>query len=221
VSTTFPTDYSFGPRLRRERERRRITIASIAANTKISASLLEGLERDDVSRWPSGIFRRSFIRAYAAAIGLDPEATTREFLSRFPDPFSPPAAAPVGQGATSARPPAETALRLTMAEQHTFFLGGKLLRTPWPRLVATVWDLGVVGAIGLSLFVALNTFWMPLGIAMLCYYAGGILVLGNTPGVCLFAPTPKADPPTQPVPSVEPTEVVIPAPPLRQLRAVK
>jgi len=23
---------------------------------------------------------------------------------------------------------------------------------------------------------------------MLCYYAGGIVLLGNTPGVCLFAP---------------------------------
>ena len=37
-------------------------------------------------KWPPGIFRRSFIRAYAKAIGVDVEATTREFLQRFPDP---------------------------------------------------------------------------------------------------------------------------------------
>jgi len=56
-------DDSFCGRLRRERERRQIALASIAANTKISAGLFEGLERGDVSRWPGGIYRRSFIRA--------------------------------------------------------------------------------------------------------------------------------------------------------------
>ena len=47
---------SFGARLRRERERRHITLTQIAASTKINASLFEALERDDVSRWPNGIF---------------------------------------------------------------------------------------------------------------------------------------------------------------------
>lgn len=83
---------TFGPRLRQERERRQISLASIAASTKISKSLLEGLERDDVSRWPSGIFRRSFVRAYAEAIGLDADETVREFGERFPDPADPPPA---------------------------------------------------------------------------------------------------------------------------------
>ena len=75
----------FGPRLRMERERRRITLDSIAANTKIGVGLLKDLEQDNVSRWPSGIYRRSFIKAYAQAIGLDPEDVAREFLERFPD----------------------------------------------------------------------------------------------------------------------------------------
>lgn len=85
----------FGVRLRRERERRHILLSSISANTKISVALFEGLERDDVSRWPSGIFRRAFIRSYATAIGLDAETITREFLERYPDPeeMPPPAAA--------------------------------------------------------------------------------------------------------------------------------
>ena len=79
------TDESFGARLRRERERRQIPLSSIAANTKISLGLLQALERDDLSRWPSGIFRRAFIRAYAEAAGLDPVAITHEFLERYPD----------------------------------------------------------------------------------------------------------------------------------------
>jgi transcriptional regulator with XRE-family HTH domain len=77
---------SFGARLREQRERQQVTLAAIAEQTKIRLPLLEGLERDDVSHWPGGIFRRSYLRAYAAAIGLDPDETTREFLELFPDP---------------------------------------------------------------------------------------------------------------------------------------
>ncbi len=78
---------SFGGRLRYERERRQIALKSIAESTKIGITLLEGLERDDVSRWPSGIFRKSFVRSYAVAVGLDPERVLREFVERHPDPL--------------------------------------------------------------------------------------------------------------------------------------
>jgi len=78
---------SLGSRLRYERERRQISLKSIAESTKIGMTLLEGLERDDVSRWPSGIFRKSFIRSYAEAIGLRPDSVVREFVERYPDPL--------------------------------------------------------------------------------------------------------------------------------------
>ena len=77
---------SFGARLRQQRERQQTTLATIAEQTKIKLSLLEALERDDVSRWPSGIFRRAFVRAYAHAIGLEPDVVVREFLELHPDP---------------------------------------------------------------------------------------------------------------------------------------
>jgi cytoskeletal protein RodZ len=92
--TTMEPASTFGPRLRQERERRQISLTSIAENTKISRSLLEALERDDVSRWPTGIFRRSFVRAYASAIGLDADEIVKEFAERFPDPSAPPIAPP-------------------------------------------------------------------------------------------------------------------------------
>lgn len=76
---------SFGARMREERERRQVALSTIAEQTKIKVSLLEAMERDDVSHWPSGIFRRAFIRAYAHAIGLEPDAVLREFLERYPD----------------------------------------------------------------------------------------------------------------------------------------
>ncbi len=101
---------SFGARLRQRREREDITLLTIAEQTKIKQSLLEALERDDVSHWPSGIFRRAFIRAYAHAIGLDPDVVVREFLEVYPDPVEvvapDAAAAPGADGArTSAGPP--------------------------------------------------------------------------------------------------------------------
>ncbi len=77
---------SFGSRLRQRREEQAIALLTIAEETKIKRALLEGLERDDVSQWPSGIFRRAFIRAYAHAIGLSPDAVVREFLEIHPDP---------------------------------------------------------------------------------------------------------------------------------------
>jgi transcriptional regulator with XRE-family HTH domain len=78
---------SFGARLRDRREQQQVALSTIAEQTKIKVSLLEALERDDVSHWPSGIFRRAFIRAYAHAIGLEPDVIVREFLERYPDPI--------------------------------------------------------------------------------------------------------------------------------------
>jgi transcriptional regulator with XRE-family HTH domain len=171
---------SLGRRLRRERERRQIALASIAVNSKISVSLFEDLERDDVSRWPSGIFRRSFIRAYAEAVGLDPDATTREFVERFPDPHDP---APVA----AAPPPPKSALRLTLADTSTSFAGGRILASLRGRWAAIACDASVIATIGLAMYAALGTLWMPLCVALIGYYAGGILLLGNTPGVCFVA----------------------------------
>jgi transcriptional regulator with XRE-family HTH domain len=196
---------SFGARLRRERERRQVSIADIAARTKIKGSLFEGLERDDVSRWPSGIFRRSFMRAYAGAIGLDAEATVREFLEQFPDPAAPaqvdghaasapglasPKAALFAAAAERIAAPAagSTSLRLTLVETGLPFTGGRFLADAKRRWAAAVWDLGSLVAVAVSIFVLMDSFWMPLGVTALCYYVGGILFLGNSPGVCLFAP---------------------------------
>jgi cytoskeletal protein RodZ len=77
---------SFGARLRQRREERQIDLIAISEGTKIKLPLLEALERDDVSHWPSGIFRRAYIRAYAQMIGLDPDVVLREFLEVHADP---------------------------------------------------------------------------------------------------------------------------------------
>ncbi len=80
---------SLGARLRQHREKRDVSLQAIAERTKIKMSLLEGLERDDISRWPAGIFRRAYVRDYAQAIGLDPDVVVRDFLERYPEPVEP------------------------------------------------------------------------------------------------------------------------------------
>ena len=80
---------SFGPRLRAERERKNLPLQAIAEETKIKISLLEGLEQDDLTFWPQGLFRRAYVRSYARAIGLDAEYTLREFLETYPEPVEP------------------------------------------------------------------------------------------------------------------------------------
>jgi hypothetical protein len=183
----------FGPRLREERERRKISLDSIAASTKVSVALFEGLERDDVSRWPGGIFRRSFVKAYASAIGLDPEATLREFLERFPDPETPPAIAePAVAPAEPKREPAPhkpsaSTVRVKVADTTWAFSGGRMLSALQGRWAAVSVDAAVIVVIGALLFLFIGAFWMPLAIFTFCYYWGSILIVGNTPGVCLAA----------------------------------
>ena len=78
-------DLTFGARLRQQREERQVTLTTIAARTKIKASLLEALESDDVSMWPKGLFGRAYLRDYATVIGLDPETVVSEFLALHPE----------------------------------------------------------------------------------------------------------------------------------------
>src|SRR5256885_828332 len=83
-----PADRSvgdFGGKLRDARESRGISLRQIANATKISVAALEALERNDISRLPGGIFSRAFVRSYAMEVGLDPEATIREFIAQFPN----------------------------------------------------------------------------------------------------------------------------------------
>jgi len=77
--------HTFGSRLRAERERRGISLDSIAERTKIKKSFLDSLERGDFSKWPAGtVFRRAYVRDYAAAIGLSPESVVVDFIRLFP-----------------------------------------------------------------------------------------------------------------------------------------
>lgn len=80
----------FGSMLKAAREKRGVSLRHLADTTKISVAALEGLERNDISRLPGGIYSRSFVRSYALQVGLDPDRTIEQFLEQFPDAAAAP-----------------------------------------------------------------------------------------------------------------------------------
>ena len=71
---------SFGEKLKREREKRSITLEQISLSTKISTRMLRALEEDRFNQLPGGIFNKGFVRAYASHLGLDEDQTVAEYL---------------------------------------------------------------------------------------------------------------------------------------------
>jgi hypothetical protein len=184
-------EQTFGPRLRSERERRGISIQAIAASTKVGSDLWEGLERNDFSRWPAGIFARAFVRDYARVVGLDPEETVDEFCRLFPvgdrradrlikgqaeiighDPegLDQPALLPAGvdrRVADSSTPP--DYLRLA------------------PRAVTAVVDAAAVLVLGATSALLFDTpFWGSVGVIAILYH-GTSTFAGASPGALASA----------------------------------
>jgi transcriptional regulator with XRE-family HTH domain len=153
-------------RLKASRERRGISLEAIAEKTKVSASLFAALERNDVSRWPTGIYRRAFFREYINAVGVPVEPSLSEFLQLFPDDYE--------QRAQAVAPVSSGPLRLTLAG------------TPWRvslvQIVAAVVDIGLVAAIASVVAwlipVGLGTV---TGVVALIYYALATAFLTRSP----------------------------------------
>ena len=71
---------SFGEKLRKEREQRKITLDDISSTTKISTRMLRALEDEHFDELPGGVFNKGFVRAYARHIGLDEEQAITDYL---------------------------------------------------------------------------------------------------------------------------------------------
>ena len=61
---------TLGQRLKSEREKRKLTIEKLAAETRIHSRHFEAIEEDRTADLPSGFFYRSFVRQYARILGL-------------------------------------------------------------------------------------------------------------------------------------------------------
>jgi hypothetical protein len=75
---------AFGPNLRRARVQAGVSLQTIVDATNVSQALWDGLESNDLSKWPNGVFARAFVKEYAKLVGLDADATVDEFCRCFP-----------------------------------------------------------------------------------------------------------------------------------------
>jgi cytoskeleton protein RodZ len=71
---------AFGRELQLEREKREISLESIAEGTKVPEKHLVALEEENFEQLPGGVFSRGIVRSYCRYVGLNED----EWLQRFP-----------------------------------------------------------------------------------------------------------------------------------------
>ena len=181
----------FGPNLRAARIRRGLTIAKLTQATKVGADLWEGLERNDLSRWPTGLYARAYVKTYAIEVGLDPEATVDEFCRSFPagdrraGRVVREQAALVGHDSRWEDDIAhlESDRRAAPAAGHR----AAAMFTRRGRLVAAIGDGAAVVLVATVSSALLGTRWAPAGAACaFLYHGGALLALGCTPAAWLI-----------------------------------
>jgi transcriptional regulator with XRE-family HTH domain len=188
------TSDDFGPQLRAEREARNISLDQLAMRTKVSLELWQGLERNDFSRWPSGVFARAFVRDYAQVVGLDPDAVVNDFCRLFP----------IGdrRGARIVRAKAEMIGHAVQPEPVEFLPAGRERRQARPvpgvstampsvyrpRILAAGIDLVCVASLVLVASALVDAGVLALtGLLGPAYYAASTIARGSTPGMRMVA----------------------------------
>jgi transcriptional regulator with XRE-family HTH domain len=152
-----PDAYRFGRGLKDQREGRGVTLEAIAARTKINRPLLAALERGDLSAWPGGIFRRAFVREYAAAIGAAPGPILAELARLFPEP---------GSTVAAEAPQPASELRLTLARDGRTTTIGAL-----NRVAIALVEVGLIVAASLAIASAGGSdAWRICATVALIYY---------------------------------------------------
>ena len=184
---------SFGLRLRAARERRGVTLESLAETTKVPVPVWEALERNDLASWPSGLFARAYVREYARIVGVDPDEVVEEFCRYFPNgdrrrgelirahaevvdirsQYRDEQLPPEGERRASRRG--------TVAAFPHFAAS-----QAGQRVLGAIADIVAVSSTGLMISQIFHVgFLATLGIVSVAYYSVGVAVLGRSPGFAL------------------------------------
>ena len=75
--------------LLRARLRRGLSLADIQERTRLSPRVLRVLDEGRFSELPGGLYARGYVRAYAAAVDLDPDRTVEELSAQLPAAHDP------------------------------------------------------------------------------------------------------------------------------------
>ncbi len=78
------TDVDLGQALRQARESLDLAQDDIAQATHVRAQFIDALERLDLAALPAGPFAMGYVRAYARALGLDPDAVAARLRKEAP-----------------------------------------------------------------------------------------------------------------------------------------
>jgi transcriptional regulator with XRE-family HTH domain len=179
---------AFGPNLRRLRMQQGISIDEIAAATKVSADLWHGLEQNNLKKWPTGIYARAYVRAYALEIGADPETTVDEFCRCFP-------AGDRRAGRVVREQAALIGHDLRWKDDLAHIDNDRRAEpsdrdvphvafTKAGRMIAALADAVAVVAVSAAVASILPIGWAAAGAACaFAYHAGALVALGSTPGV--------------------------------------
>jgi transcriptional regulator with XRE-family HTH domain len=186
---------SFGLRLRAAREREGISLDSIAQRTKVSVTHWEAMERNDFSRWPTGLFARAYVRDYCTIVGLNAEEVVDEFCRYFPNgdrrrenqvrsqaevvdirsQYKEDRLPPEGDR----RAPSPDAARQA---KPWAFPGGERGR----RTAGALVDLVGVGLLAIGASQVIGVGFLPaFGVLSLVYYPVGAVLTGSSPGIAL------------------------------------
>jgi transcriptional regulator with XRE-family HTH domain len=76
-------------RLRQAREEQGVDLAALAHRTRLRPHLLEAVEQGRFDALPRGVYARAVVRAYAEAVGLDPNRVVTEVAAMLPEPEDP------------------------------------------------------------------------------------------------------------------------------------
>jgi cytoskeleton protein RodZ len=163
---------TLGDALRRAREHSGRSLEDLTAATRVHVRYLRALEQGDFTALPSQAFALGYVRAYAAALGLDEQLAAERFKRESPH-------APVGL-----QPP--TGVDVREAKRSS------------PRLIAAAAAL-IFAVIGWNVFQRVSLMQAPTPPAIA--ETPETWSLGSAPGVVRLG-APRAAPPDQTVPAL-------------------
>ena len=142
---------TLGDGLRVARAQSGRSLAELSSLTRVPTRYLTALEQNDFSTLPNRVFSIGYVRAYAAALGLDEQLAVERFKRESPDP-SVPLQAPVGVAFEDVKrySPRLIAAGLALVVAlvgWNVFQRVSLMRAPQPSDLAAVpesWTLGAV-----------------------------------------------------------------------------
>jgi cytoskeletal protein RodZ len=128
---------SLGALLRRAREAQNLSLRDISDQTRISRRYLEAIEADDYKNLPGGIFNRSFVKAFAKAVGVNEAEAIRGYER-------------------TARAHGETPDELPTSRQPSrIYTEGETARSP---LVTILLSVLILAIISLAVYAALHFY---------------------------------------------------------------